>query len=124
MTTKVRTSSDPKWRQEFWVPVLLPTTGQLVTIQVRDYDTIGAHDDVDTLTMRFDKIEAKSSHSWWHLYGLSEEAEKMVSESPVGALMSSAKAILRGQSGTLSKRAELKRQKAFYSSTWRGRVLL
>ena len=44
-------SKSPAWFHEFWVPVLAPSCGQLVTIEVMDRDRVGRDDVIDTLTL-------------------------------------------------------------------------
>ena len=44
-------SKNPAWFHEFWVPVLAPSCGQLVTIEVVDRDRVGRDEVIDTLTL-------------------------------------------------------------------------
>ena len=114
-TTKWHRTRNPFWGEEFFIPLLLPSVGQLITIQVRDYDQLSRHDDVDVLTVRFDDVRRGliTHHRWWHLYGLTDEAEKVATSFFTAA-----------KKGSRKVRRELKRQAEKYASTWRGKVLL
>lgn len=143
--TKVIKSRQPSWQQEFWIPVLLPTVGQFLTVKVRDHDVgLDPDDDVDVLTIPFDKIRKRQvpETGWWHLYGLAPHAEKVantslastVATSAVKAVSGAAKGLLTGnvegaasamtEDGVLVRRRELQKHAAYYASTWRGRLLM
>lgn len=121
-STRVIKSRRPRWGQEFLIPVLTPTIGQMITIKVRDHDLVDPDDDVDILTIPFEAVEKKQvpKHGWWNLYGLDGKAEDSLSNPT--AIMSGL--VTAATTGGSSKRTELNKHRKFYSSTWRGKLLL
>ena len=122
--TEAIKSKNPAWMQEFWIPVLMPTVGQLITITVKDRDTFSADDDIDVLTVPFDDVLSGRVPliGWWHLYGTDKEPENVVEAVAKGAETLAAKAIQRMQ--RLVERRRAASRKGRSASEWRGKLLL
>jgi hypothetical protein len=54
--TKVLKSNSPMFKEEFWIPVLLPMCGQKIEIEVWDHDTASPDELVATVLASFDDI--------------------------------------------------------------------
>ena len=108
---------------------------------MRDHDTVDFDDDVDVITIPFDKIIKKQvpKFGWWHLYGLSVAAERAAGASGASAGAAAAAGTLfkvvtgdvegvqdavTGVNNPVARREELRKHRAAYASTWRGKVLL
>ena len=123
--TNIIKSKNPAWMQEFWIPVLVPTVGQLITITVKDRDAFSADDDIDVLTLSFDDVLSGRVPliGWWHLYGSKSDAENVVEAAANGADTLAGKAVQRVQR-LIDRRKAAASRHGRNASEWRGKLLL
>ena len=69
--THAVSSNQPSWDLEFWMPVLVPCSGQQVRVTVLDDDVL-ADEEIGHVILDFDDIIAgkTATLAWYHLYGL------------------------------------------------------
>lgn len=77
MRTKVISSTVPVWLTEFWIPVYLPTLGELLTVKLYDKQDLGGNVLVASLQLRTDHIFRGDAEGlrWYHLAHGDERAE-------------------------------------------------
>jgi hypothetical protein len=64
--TKVKKSLNPRFNEEFWIPVLLPMCGQRIEIEVWDHDSLSPHDLVGTISASFEDVR-RGQKGWGQL---------------------------------------------------------
>ena len=116
--TEVVDSQSPEWHTEFWIPVLVPSVGQKITISIRDRDKYQypPYEEVDILYLSFDDVlkEEAPKLGWYHLYGLGSVAEEQAGTGAIEATLTRATSEVR----------RVRTNAKYYQSEWRGKVLV
>jgi hypothetical protein len=131
--TAVQTTQNPEWLTMFLVPTLVPTIGGVALVEVRDKDVGPTDDTVGIVAVSFDEAmkrynsEASTAHEpllrWHHLYAPGTEARALGGSfgGLITQTLKAARARLTGKSGA---RALMKEQQEYFTSEWRGKLLL
>ena len=123
--THAVSSNQPSWDLEFWMPVLVPCSGQQVRVTVLDDDVL--HDEeIGHVILDFDDILSGkiAPLAWYHLYGLGPAAFKQLDTvNPMNLLsLKEYNPIAALRDG--KQRRELRRYPREYASEWNGKLLL
>ena len=113
--TQIVDSQSPAWHTEFWIPVLVPSVGQRITISIRDKDKF-TYQEVDTLYLSFDDVlkEELPKLGWYHLYGLGSTAEDQASQGSIEATLRRQRSEVR----------HVRSNNKYFQSEWRGKLLV